>query len=94
MYLNDLHEKEIEEIVISLGMKKFRADQIFRAINIKNIKSIDDLSQLSKNERESLKASHSIQPMEILEVFGMENFKVMVLLLLLQHLIYLEQQMA
>lgn len=69
MYLNDLHEKEIEEIVISLGMKKFRADQIFRAINIKNIKSIDDLSQLSKNERESLKASHSIQPMEILEVF-------------------------
>lgn len=69
MYLNDLYEEEIKEIVINAGMKKFRGDQIFRAINSNNIKSIDDLTQLSKSEREALKSEHIIRSMSILETY-------------------------
>lgn len=69
MYLNDLNESELDELVVSLGMKKFRGDQIFRAINNRHIKSVDELKQLSLDERHALNEIASIRKMSILEVF-------------------------
>lgn len=67
--VNNLYEEELKEIVQSLDMKSFRADQIYRAIHSSHISSIDQLNQLPIEDRDKLKESYSIGRMEIQEVF-------------------------
>lgn len=68
--LNNLYEEELEKFIEKLGLKRFRADQIFRALHNRNIKNIDNLKQLPKKDREILKKSSEIRNLEILKVFN------------------------
>lgn len=67
--LNNLTFKELEKYVLDLGFKKFRGDQIFRAIHSKGVNEIDLLNQLSKEDREKLFENSKIKKLEILECF-------------------------
>ncbi len=82
--LNDLYENELEEFIIDLGLKKFRADQIYRAIFSKNIKTIDEITQISEYDREILKEKSYIRNLKILEVFTSKIDKTKKMLYLLE----------
>ena len=50
-----LNLKELEEFLLSLGEKKFRAKQIYEWMHIHHVTSFDEMTNLSKNLRETLK---------------------------------------
>ena len=54
-HLADYNLDKLTEIVVSLGEKKFRAGQIYRAIM--QGKEIDEITDLSKTFREKLKSA-------------------------------------
>lgn len=60
-----MSEHEIEEFVEALNMKKFRADQIFRAINNKNVRNINEIKQLPRSERDILSSKTQIKNIQI-----------------------------
>lgn len=68
--LNNLSEEELNDFVLSLGMKKFRGDQIFRYIHNKNLKNINEMILLPEKDRSLLIESSSITELKILEVFS------------------------
>ena len=47
--------RELEEWLITIGEKKFRAKQIYQWIHIKHVESFDDMTNLSMELREKLK---------------------------------------
>ena len=47
-HINNLTYEELEEYVTSLGLQRFRADQIFRAIHKNGIDNIDKILQIPK----------------------------------------------
>lgn len=53
-YLPDMDIKELEELLVSMGQKKFRAKQIFSWIS-KGVRDFDEMTDLSKELREDLK---------------------------------------
>ena len=53
--VKSLNLKELEEFLLSLGEKKFRAKQIYEWMHIHHVTSFDDMTNLSKNLRETLK---------------------------------------
>ena len=53
--VKSLNLKELEEFLISLGEKKFRAKQIYEWMHIHHVTSFDEMTNLSKNLRETLK---------------------------------------
>ncbi len=62
--------KELQEIILSVGGKKFHAKYIFNFIHSKLIDSIDDISPLSKLIRENLKeAGYYISSVTLVEKF-------------------------
>lgn len=67
--LNNYNEEELIDIVKNLGLERYRADQIFRAIHQRYIFDIDDLSQLSKAQRQILKDNYYIKKIDILKIF-------------------------
>lgn len=68
-YLNNMNYDELSEFVVSLDLKKFRGDQIFRAIHNKYIDEIDSINQLSKEDRSKLIENSHIRKIKILKVF-------------------------
>lgn len=52
--INDKSIKELEEIFENLGIKKFRAKQVFRQIHINKINDFYKMTDLSKDLREKL----------------------------------------
>ena len=48
---------KLEELVISLGEKKFRAEQLFKWVYKRGVKDFDLMSDISKSFRETLKTS-------------------------------------
>ena len=62
----DMTKTELQEFLITRGMKKFRADQIFHYIYKQHIFSWDDMVLLPKGDREKLKAELPIYFPEIL----------------------------
>ncbi|NLW43207.1 MAG: 23S rRNA (adenine(2503)-C(2))-methyltransferase RlmN [Tissierellia bacterium] len=83
IYINNKIYRELEEYVISLGLKRFRADQIFRGIHKNGIENIDDLFQISKGDREKIKTNSDIRKIKILKTFNskIDNTKKMLYLL-------------
>lgn len=61
--LLDFSYEEIENIVLSLGEKKFRAKQIFEAIY--NYKQVSEISNLSKEFLQKLEQSYEISSLSI-----------------------------
>lgn len=52
--LLNLNEKELGELVVSLGMKKFYGKQIFTWLNQKIVRDINDMTNISLKDREIL----------------------------------------
>ena len=48
---------KLEELVVSLGEKKFRAEQLFKWVYKRGVKDFDLMSDISKSFRETLKTS-------------------------------------
>ncbi len=63
--LNSLNLKELEELVVSLGEKKFRASQIFNFIHKNKVNKIEDITTLSKNFRNKLVENSYINKINI-----------------------------
>lgn len=62
--LKDLEYKELEEFVIGLGEKKYRAAQLFKWLH-SGVVSYDEMSDLSKAFREKLKEISYVSALEI-----------------------------
>lgn len=67
--LNNFTESELENFIVDLGLKKYRSDQIFRAIHNKHVDNIDSIIQLPKSDRETLSKNSNIKSLKILEIF-------------------------
>lgn len=82
--LNNLFEEEIENLIVPLGIKKFRADQIFRAIHSGGAKKLEDIKQVSKSDIEKISNVASIERISILKVFKSKIDETRKLLYLLE----------
>ena len=58
--IKDYNLNELQEELISLGEKKFRAEQIFKWLYIEKVKSFDEMTNLSLPLRQKLKENYSI----------------------------------
>lgn len=67
--LKDLKLDELQDIIISLGEKKFRAEQLFKWIHEKTINDIDDITVLSKELKCKLKEDYYIGNIKIFKKF-------------------------
>lgn len=56
-YILDMTKKELQDFLLSQGMKKFRADQIFHYIYKQHVFSWDEMVLLPKKDREVLKGA-------------------------------------
>lgn len=52
--LLNLNQQELEELVISLGMKKFYGKQIFNWLHKKIVRDLNEITNLSLKDRELL----------------------------------------
>lgn len=52
--------KELEEEMLSVGEKKFRATQLYSWLYVKNVHDFDQMSDISKSFRETLKTDYSL----------------------------------
>ena len=52
--LLNLNQQELEELVISLGMKKFYGKQIFNWLHQKIVRDLNEITNLSLKDRELL----------------------------------------
>ena len=59
-----LTKQQIEEIVVSLGEKKFRAGQIYEWLWKRSAVSFDEMSNLSKDFRQKLEENFTIKPIK------------------------------
>ena len=57
----------LEELVLSLGWKKYRADQIFQWLYRKHATSFDQMTDLSKEMIAALKEQFCINPIQLVE---------------------------
>ena len=62
--VKSLNLKELEEFLLSLGEKKFRAKQIYEWMHIHHVTSFDEMTNLSKNLRETLKEKADLTVLE------------------------------
>ena len=62
--LKDLTYSELEEYFLSIGLKKFRARQVFEWL-YKGVESFDEMTNLSLDLREKLKEICEITNMKI-----------------------------
>lgn len=53
--IKSLNQKELEEVLTSMGEKPFRARQIYQWMHVKHASSFDEMTDISKNFREKLK---------------------------------------
>ena len=54
--LYDYSLNKLEDLVVSLGEKKFRATQIFKWVYKRGVTDFDEMSDISKTFREKLKS--------------------------------------
>jgi len=64
--LLDLEYKELENLVLDLGMKKFNAKQIYEWLHVKIARKIEDMSNISKKHRELLEEKTYIPYLNLL----------------------------
>ena len=65
--IKDYNLEDLQEELISIGEKKFRAEQIFKWLYIGKVKSFDDMTNLSLELREKLKQNYNICNYNILK---------------------------
>ena len=65
--VKSLNLKELEEFLLSLGEKKFRAKQIYEWMHIHHVTSFDEMTNLSLELREKLKNNYTICNYNILK---------------------------
>ncbi|MBO5349103.1 MAG: 23S rRNA (adenine(2503)-C(2))-methyltransferase RlmN [Clostridia bacterium] len=58
--IKDYNLDELQEELINLGEKKFRAEQIFKWLYVEKVKSFDDMTNLSLELREKLKQNYTM----------------------------------
>lgn len=63
--IKSLSAKQLEEYVISLGMKSFSAKQIYIWLHQKNVTSFDEMTNISKQARQALCDGSTIENLEI-----------------------------
>ena len=66
--IKSLYYEELEELVLSLGDKKFRAAQIYQWMHQKLVTDFDDMTNLSKGLREQLKQHCRLTALEAVRV--------------------------
>ena len=66
--LKDLEYKELEEFLLAMGEKKFRAAQIFKWLHL-GVTSFDEMTDISKTLREKLREVSFISTLEIEEKY-------------------------
>ena len=57
--IKDYNLDELQEELINMGEKKFRAEQIFKWIYKEKVKSFDEMTNLSIELREKLKENYT-----------------------------------
>ena len=65
--IKDYNRDELEEDLINMGEKKFRAEQIFKWIYKEKVKSFDEMTNLSIELREKLKENYTMCNYNILK---------------------------
>ena len=65
--IKDYHLDELQEELINMGEKKFRAEQIFKWIYKEKVKSFDEMTNLSIELREKLKENYTMCNYNILK---------------------------
>jgi 23S rRNA (adenine2503-C2)-methyltransferase len=65
--LKSMRLEELEELVLSIGEKKFRAKQIFKSLHSQLSTGIDEIRGLSKELKEKLNESYRVEKLEIAE---------------------------
>ena len=70
MELNNLSYEALFELIMSLGEKKFRTEQLFKFMHQQNGKSIQKLNVFSKELRDSLSLNHKIDSIKILQKYN------------------------
>ena len=64
--IKDFDLKELQEELVNIGEKKFRAEQIFKWLYQEKVKSFDEMTNLSLDLREKLKDNYTICNFKIL----------------------------
>lgn len=59
-------ESEMEELCIERGIKKFRADQLFRWVQQKSALSWDDIRNIGQEDKNKLQEIFFIQPLQLI----------------------------
>ena len=63
--IKQLEYKQIEQFIINLGEKKFRAKQIYEWMWKKNATSFDQMTNISEQLREKLSKNFCFNPLKI-----------------------------
>lgn len=69
----DFTLKDLEEVLVSNGFKKFNATQIFEGIYKKRVNSFDNISNISKDLKNFLNNNYSIDILNVLECLRSED---------------------
>ena len=64
--IKDYTLEELQEELINLGEKKFRAEQIYKWLYVEKVKSFEEMTNLSKELREKLNKEYTICNFNIL----------------------------
>ena len=65
--IKDFDLQDLEQELVSIGEKKFRAQQIFNWLYVEKVLSFDDMTNLSLDLREKLKSNYTICNFNILK---------------------------
>ena len=65
--IKDYNLDELQEELVNMGEKKFRAEQIFKWIYKEKVKSFDEMTNLSIELREKLKENYTMCNYNILK---------------------------
>ncbi|ADY56628.1 23S rRNA m(2)A-2503 methyltransferase [Syntrophobotulus glycolicus DSM 8271] len=62
-----LSEPEMEKLCLQNGIKKFRADQVFRWVQQKGVRCWDEMKNIGQEDTDKLKKVFCLQPLEIVK---------------------------
>ena len=65
--IKDYNLDELQEELINMGEKKFRAEQIFKWLYVDKVKDFDEMTNLSLELREKLKENYTLNTFKILK---------------------------
>ncbi len=81
--LNGISYTDLENEIISLGIERYRAKQIFNFVHNKKIMSIDEITNIPKKTREILAENYTLNKIKIYDVFESKEDETVKFLFLL-----------